>query len=208
MPTGIPGDRQNDGPVFVTQRSVAQGCVRRNFGPERFSAVLFTDGARYTFSNNVRVPSLVDVESGEWVGFDPSTGKLRKAVATVAPAWPVFQGGSKRFDLGEGGLTVLEGIWEALTNMVDTGDWQHGFIRVGDELVVGTLPAAHPESGRTGLINYNDKGAGSFYVVAHVEDIYLDADTEEPNGWVVVNNVNAGYHRTKASAATTAAPTT
>lgn len=204
---GTPGDRQNDGPTFVTDRSLAQQ-IRRNFGPERLSNALFTDGKPFTFVRNVKVPSFVNVESGEWLGIDPGTGKIRKAVATLAPVWPVFQGGSTRYDLGEGGLTVLQGIWEALTNMIDVGDWRRGFIRVQDELIVGVLPAEHPQAGRVGLVNWNDQAIGSYYVVAHVEDIFLDALTMEPNGWVIVNNVNANYLRDKADNATTAAPTT
>lgn len=208
MPIGTPGDRQTDVPTFTSVRPVTSGIVRRNFGPASLSAALYVGGAPYSFIRNVKVASLVDVETGEWIAFDSGTGKIRKATSADPLAVPVWQGGSGRFDLAEGGLTGLFGLWEVLTNMVDIGDWQHGYIRVQDPLVVGVLPDAHPYAGRVGLVNYNDQAAGDFYVMAHVEDVYLDDVSGLPNGWVVINNHHAGKLTTREEAATTAAPTT
>lgn len=205
------GAIQTDVPTFTLLYSV-DTVARRVAEPARLSAALFTGGAKFSFVRNVRIPSKVDVETGEWLGIAQATGLFAKAASDKALAWPVWQGGANRNDLGEGGITFLQGIWTALSNMVDVGDWNRGYIAPQDELIVGTLPAAHTYTGRTGLVNLNDQAAGSYFVVAHVQDVYWSVDENgdptTPNGWVVLNNQNAGYRRTLASDSTTVGPTT
>lgn len=205
------GAIQTDVPTFTLLYSV-DTVARRVAPPDRLAAALFVGGSKFTFQRNVRIPSKVDVETGEWLGIAQATGLFDKAVSSVALAWPVWQGGANRNDLGEGGITFLQGIWTALSNMVDVGDWNRGEIAIQDELIVGELPAEHEYAGRIGLVNLNDQATGSYFVVAHVQDVYYNVDENgdptTPNGWVVLSNQNAGYRRTLATDSTTVGPTT
>lgn len=206
MTYDMAGVIQRDEPTFMLLPSV-DTIVRMVAPIDKIKATLFTGGARFSFVRNVRVPAQIEIETGEWIGIDQSTGLFAKASAAKALSWPVWQGGANRYDLGEGGVTYVQGKWRVLTNMVDMGDYYRGRLAVNDELVVGALPAAHAYVGKTGLVNLNDQVTGTYFVVAHVEDILKDSEGN-PTGWVVINNYHAGYPRTLSSDSTTLAPTT
>lgn len=167
-------------------------------------AALFVGGARRTFSGNVMSIAKLLVREGEWVTRNSVTGLFEKAIATRATAWPIWQDpGAGRTDSPEGGMTYLMGIWSAATNMIDDGLLSDGIghLSPGDELKVGLLPAGHEFEGATGLLPVDANATGTFFVVAHVEEVIDDRVA-------IVGNQNAHYFKTVTQVLTTPAPTT
>lgn len=202
-----------DGPRFEILYGVPT-IVRRSAVAEDVTAALFVGGAARSFVDNTMVQNGIIIREGEWIRVDASTQKWVKAIPTQAPSWPVWQDpGSGRFDAPVGGFTFIQGKWTVATNMITDGfhdgdvPFSVGGLVPGDELKVGSLPSAHQYAGAIGLvpINYDDgvvDPTNTFYVVAHVERVYADANV------VVINNEQAGYKVTVTQVLTTPAPTT
>lgn len=193
---------QDAGPRFDIIYEVDTWC-RRNVEPDEIADALFENGVRRSFSHNVLTRNKVLVREGEWVTRDAS-GDLAKASSTRAPYWPVWQDpGSGRTDAPDGGVTIVEGKWVAITNMIDDGFDDDGIdgLQPGDELKVGVLGPLHDFAGKIGLVPVNDAETGTFFVVAHVEEVLA-------NGYAVVTNQCANYKKTVTQALTSLPPTT
>jgi len=145
---------------------------------DQLAAVLYENGTRFNFDDNVKVENKLLPREGEWLGRNPSSGIWRKAVATVPSAFPIFlDPGAGRTD-HEGGITILRGAGiqpiTARTNMIGWADNVLN-LRAGSELVVGALPAGHDFEGAIGLIPLAEKlGATKYCVVAVVEEVLGD----------------------------------
>jgi len=193
---------QSDGPRFDVLYETST-FYRKNVPPDELADALFEGGVRRSFKQNVLKLHTVLVREGEWVTFD-AAGDLIKALPTRGPAWPVWQDpGAGRTDVIEGGVTLVEGRWVAITNMIDDGfdDDGIGGLQPGDELKVGALGPSHEFAGAQGLVPVNDAETGTFLVVAIVEAVLA-------NGFAVVSNVTANYPRTVNQVLTSLPPTT
>lgn len=200
---------ENDGPRFEVMYPAigSNELVRRNAAPDDVALALFTGGVRRAFTGGVMTLSRMTVREGEWITRNSATAKFEKAVATVALCWPVWQdpgappGG--RTDSADGGLSFLQGLWTAGTNVIDDGLLSSGIdgLSPGDELKVGVMPSGHDYEGLTGLVPVDAYATGTFFVVAHVEEVLT-------GGRAVVTNQNAHYFKTVTQVLTTPAPTT
>lgn len=200
---------ENDGPRFeVMYPSFGHSqLIRRNAHPSDIAVTLYNNGVKRSFAGGVMTLERLNLREGEWVQRDTTTGLFGKAVATLPLTWPVWQdpgapdGG--RYDSADGGFTYLGGRWSVATNVIDDGFLSEGItgLSPGDELKVGILPVGHPHAGLTGLVPVDDIATGTFFVVAHVEDVLSD-------GRAVVSNENAHYFKVITQVLTTLAPTT
>jgi len=193
---------QDDGPRFRLLYETPT-ITRLNVEPGDIADAMFQNGARRSFSGNVLKMNNVLIREGEWVTTDASND-LIKALATRGPARPIWQDpGAGRGDALDGGVTMIEGKWAAITNMIDDGfdDAGIGGLQPGDELKVGILGPLHAHAGATGLVPVNDAATGTFIVVAHVEAVLA-------NGYVVVSNNVANYKVDVTQVLTSLVPTT
>jgi len=197
---------ENDGPRFEVKYPgvLSDKLVRRSAAPDDVALTLFVGGVRRSFAGSVMTISKMTIREGEWITRNASTAKFEKAVATVPLCWPVWRDpGAGRTDAADGGLTFLQGCWTVETNVIDDGLLSSGIagLSPGDELKVGVMPVGHPWVGLNGLLPVNANATGTFFVVAHVEDVLSD-------GRAVVGNQNAHYFKTVTQVLTTLAPTT
>ena len=200
---------ENDGPRFEVMYPAigADNLVRRNAAPDDVAAALFVNGVRRSFAGAVMTLNRMLIREGEWVTKDPVTGLIVKAGPTIPMAWPVWQdpgapdGG--RSDSADGGLTHLQGVWTVATNVINDGFLSAGIsgLSPGDELKVGVMQVGHPFAGLSGLVPVNDEATGTFFVLAHVEEVRAD-------GIAVISNAQAHYFKTVTQVLTTLAPTT
>lgn len=168
-------------PIFNLKYSIAT-VTRVNVEKSKIVDALKDNSGAPSFTNNVIVNSGFTCRWGEWLAPD-ADGKWGYAAGTDAISMPLWQDPSLRYD-HEGGVTLLQGVWTAETNVINRSS-----LAVNDDLVVGALPGNHSvlPSGN-GLVRRAGLAGGTqWMVVAHVEEILADV--------VKITNVNAGYFR-------------
>ena len=171
-------------PIFTLRYSLAT-VTRRNIPKDKIADALKVNSGAQSFVNNTIVLSGFTCRWGEWLA--PQANSLWNYADSLDNiSLPLWQDPSLRYD-HEGGVTLLQGVWTADTNVINTVG-----LSVNDELVVGALPGNHAvlPSG-VGLIKLAAK-AGNLgnvnMVVAHVEEIKTDV--------VRITNLQAGYKGT------------